>query len=206
MIRISVDFSKNRFSDTELYTFSAVILSRMTNNPHFEQTIPPLDTVSAARDAYYAALIQSKEGSKLDTAVKKSKRAALEAVLKQLAMYVQLICNGDAVKIATTGFVVAKKNSIITSLPVPNGLVVTAGPNSGTLSVKCNTVATARYYEFRYCELLPTGERFWHTIVSTKSKTTLEGLTPGKEYTVQVLVSTAKTKSGWSNEVRRYVC
>jgi hypothetical protein len=74
------------------------------------------------------------------------------------------------------------------------------------LLVKCNTVKTARYYEFRYCELLPTDERFWHTVVSTKSKTTLKGLTPGKEYAIQVLVSTAKTKSAWSNEVRRYVC
>jgi len=159
-----------------------------------------------ARDDYYAALIQSQNGSKYHTEVKKIKRAALEMVLKQLGMYVQLVCNGDAATIATTGFVVAKKNAIITSLPIPNGLMVSSSANSGTFFVKCNTIATARYYEFRYCEVLPSGERFWHTVVSTKSKTTIAGLKPGTEYLVQVLVSTAKTKSAWSNEVRRYAC
>jgi len=206
MTRISVDFSKNRFSDAGLYTFSGVVLNGMTNNPHFEQTIPPLDAISLAREDYSAALIQSQNGTKYDTAVKKSKRAVLEALMNQLGRYVQLVCNGNAAMIATTGFVVAKKNAIITSLPVPNGLVVSTGTSSGTFRVKCNTIATARYYEFRYCEVLASGERFWHTVVSTKSKTTIDGLTPGTEYLVQVLVSTAKTKSGWSNEVRRYAC
>lgn len=206
MTRISIDFSKNRFSDTGLYTFSGVVLKSMTDNPNFEQTIPPLDAISLVRDDYYTALIQSQNGTKYDTTVKKIKRAALEMVLKQLGMYVQLVCNGDAAMIATTGFMLAKKNAIITSLPVPNGLVVSSGSNSGTFSVKCNTIAMARYYEFRYCEILPSGERFWHTVVSTKSKTIIAGLRPGTEYLVQVLVSTAKTKSGWSNEVRRYAC
>jgi hypothetical protein len=178
----------------------------MTDNPHFEQTIPPLDEISTVRDDYFAALIQSQNGIKYKTAVKKDKRAALESVLKQLGLYVQLVCHGNAAMIGTTGFVMAKKNAIITSLPVPNGLLVSSGTNSGTFFVKCNTIATARYYEFRYCEVLPTGERFWHTIVSTKSKTIIEGLTPGKEYLVKVSVSTAKAKSGWSNEIRRYAC
>lgn len=206
MTRISIDFSKNRFSDTGLYTFSGVILYSMTGNSHFEQTIPPLEAIALARDDYYTALIQSQNGNKYDTTVKKIKRAALEMVLKQLGMYVQLVCNGNAEMIATTGFAVAKKNAIITSLPVPNGLCVSSGTNSGTFFVKCNTIAIARYYEFRYCEVLPSGERFWHTLISTKSKTTIEGLKPGTEYLVQVLASTAKTKSGWSNEVRRYAC
>jgi len=206
MMRISVDFSKNRFSDIELYSFSGVVLNHMDNNMHFEQPIPALNAIAEVRDAYYTALIQSKEGTKYDTAVKKNKRAALEAILKQLAMYVQLTCNGNEAMIVSTGFLVAKKNTTITSLPVPKGLIVEGGANSGMLLVKCHTIPTARYYEFRYCEVVAKGERVWHTFSSTKSKAIIEGLTPGKEYAVQVSVSTAKTKSGWSNEVRRYVC
>lgn len=205
MVRISVDFSKNRFSDAELYTYSGTIVSNMTNNPGFEQTIPSIQTVSEARDAYFEALTRAQDGTKAETSVKKTKRAVLESLLKQLSLYVQLVGNDNATMVATTGFLEARKNTVITYLPVPGGIVASEGPNSGSLQVKCNVIASARYYEFRYCQVTGTDEPFWHTVVSTRSKIVIEGLTPGKEYALQVLVSTAKTRSGWSKEIRKYV-
>ena len=203
--KVSKDFSTGKYSDAGLSNKANYIVDKMTGNSFFATPVPSLKDVTDANNAYIAALGKVEYGSKEDTVIKNNLRAALIALLKQLADYVQSTSNGDEANILSSGFDVNKKPSLIGQLDKPEGFTVKPGENKGSVVLNCNVVQYANFYEFEFMELPATVNSMWIQKTGTKRKMQIDGLTSGKQYTFRVAAAGSDPSRIWSEEVSSYV-
>src|SRR3569833_4432082 len=105
--RLKVGWS--RLSDSEFRTFAKSVLLKMTDNDNFPTPQPTLVVVGGDIADFDTALGNAKDGSKQQTSIKNDKRAALDATLKQLAAYVELVANDDETILLSSGFELVKE-------------------------------------------------------------------------------------------------
>ena len=79
------------------------------------------------------------------TTIKNDKRAILAGLLRKLASYVHVTCNGDLAILQSSGFPTQKPvRQPIGILPAPVNLTLNRGARSGDLDAKADPVAGAR--------------------------------------------------------------
>ena len=181
------------------------ILDKMQENPNFASPNPTLETVRTTNNNYITALGKVEYGTKEDTVLKNSCRAAVEKILKSLALYVQKTSDGDEAIILSSGFDINKKGTPIGQLDKPVNLMVKPGDNKGAVSVSCDVVSNTNFYEIEYMEVTADGSRVWIQRTSTKRKIQLDGLVSGKQYRFRVAVAGSNPSRVWSDEVISYV-
>jgi hypothetical protein len=185
-----------RDSDAALMVASGRILAGITGNAHYPAPIPALADVTAARNAFVAAVNAVKSGS-LAVIGRKQLRAQLVAQLRSLALYVQQNCNGDPLILLGSGYPAQKAHQPAGMLPAPVNLRLVRGTNSGQLKARCNKVPRAGSYQWRYATAAaPTA---WTQLDPTLAASiVLSGLIRGTEYVVQVRAVGTLGPSDWS--------
>jgi hypothetical protein len=186
-------------SDDSLVIAIGRILAAMAGNAVYPAPQPTLAVVGAARDAYVSAVLVAKDRSRTAILRRNQLRAAVVAQMRTLALYVQNACGGDPVKLASSGFPAQKGRGLrIGILPPPQNLRLTRSLTAGELRARCNTVAGAMAYQWRWSTAqAPTA---WTTSdpVSTASFT-IEGQAEGTACNVQVRVFSRSGPSDWSD-------
>jgi hypothetical protein len=187
----------SRSSDKDLVVATSRIVNGMTGNLSYPTPAPTLVAVAAARDALLAA-INVANGSKLTIASRRQLRPALEGLLRQLAQYVQTASNGDPLVLTGSGFPLHRGRQPVGVLPAPTNLRLSRGLISGQLRARCKVVAQAASYQWRVASAAaPT---VWLPADPTvAANATLQGLTPGTQYIVQVRAIGSKGPSDWSD-------
>lgn len=118
-------------------------------------------------------------------------RGRMAEELASLAFYLQGVANGDPTKLATTGFPARKASARALTpadLQAPSQLRLQRGTLSGQLIVRAGAVTKAASYAVQITTADPTAEGNW-TDVGTFPycrRITLNGLTPGKVYSVRM--------------------
>lgn len=111
MARIKTGFTT--FTDAALLIEASRIIASMTGNPHFTAPVPPLSEVKDAYEAFDTAMSATGDGNKDATIVKNKTRAALERLLGQLALYVQLQSKSNEIILQSSGYeLVTKRNPV----------------------------------------------------------------------------------------------
>lgn len=122
----------------------------MTGNTSFPTPDPALTEVTTANNDFATALANAADGGITLTAIKNDKRAALVALLRDLANYVQVACNGDLTVLLSSGFPIQKpQRNPIGVLPAPVNLTVNLGSLSGELDAIVPPVFGASIYNWR---------------------------------------------------------
>ena len=190
--------------DSVLVTSTNTIVTSMTTNPNYPTPTPALAPVTTANDAFAAAISAAADGGKQLTWAKKVARAALVALLRQLAAYVQMAAAGDMTKLLSSGFPVQKPDRTKAEVPAtPDAPKVKQGL-TGEAKVTVNTVAGAFIYNWQVA-LADAPETILFRGQSTGVRISFGELTPGKEYLFQAnAVGTAGT-SDWSNPGSRRI-
>lgn len=192
-------------NDAELINDTNVVLAALAKNiSTYAKPSPTLAVVQSALDDFSGAVDAAAGGGVALTAAKNKARAALVALLRQLASYVQVTCAGDMESLLLSGFPVQKpERQPIGVLPAPASLVLTLGARSGELDAKAAPVFGAAIYNWR---LTATGQTApAQTVQTTAASTTFAGLTPAISYSVQVNAVGAAGPSDWSNQVTQIV-
>ena len=202
--KVSIDFSKNKFSDLELFGHCFYVLKKMDNNPNFTDPEPALSVLLAAYNKYSKALNHQKYRSNELTLIKKMCRRNLEQLLKQLAIYVGQKANQDAAIILSSGFDLQKSKVKVGELEMASGLTVRFGCNHGSLIVSCQVINKARWYDFEYTLFPATDESIWIRQSSTRRKIEINGLTSGQKYVFRVAGAATNNCRAWSNQVVSY--
>lgn len=191
----------NEDNDGQLITRTGGIVTAMTGNASYPTPAPTLASVSTALTAFSTAVSDAVDGGVTLTAIKKEKRAALVALLRQLASYVQVTCNGDLAVLLSSGFPIQKpQRQPVGVLPAPSNLTVTFGPRSGELRATASPVAGAAIYNWQ----LSTAAAPTVVIQSaqtTAANNTFTGLTPGVVYQALVNVVGSAGPSDWAGPV-----
>ena len=202
VIKPSISFLKTD-SDALLITDTQTIITDLTGNVSYPTPAPTLVAITTALDEFTIALANAADGGITLTAIKNDKRAALVVLLRNLANYVQVTCNGDLTVLLSSGFPIQKpQRSPIGVLPAPVNLVVSLGELSGQLNAVVPPVFGASVYNWR---LMATNAPtvVLQTAQTTAGRTTFTGLTPGVAYTAQVNAVGAAGPSDWSQPVTK---
>lgn len=158
-----------------------------------------------AFDEFSQALANAADGGRTLTAIKNGKREALVLLVRQLAAYVQVACNGDMPTLLTSGFPTQKPQRQPAGIPaVPANLTVTFGERSGELKAVAASVAEAWTYNW---QLTTAAEP---TVVlqsaqTTSARNTFTGLTPGVVYRATLNAVGSAGASDWANPVSQMV-
>jgi hypothetical protein len=188
----------NYDSDGKLVIDITAIIAAMTGNTHYLTPSPTLTAVIAALNEFTAAKGAAAHGGTTLTAIKNAKRAALVSLIRALALYVQVACNGDFAILKSSGFPTQKpQGQPVGELPVPSNLMVALGISSGKLDVSVAPVPGASTYTWRLT-LASAPTAVVQLAQSTATSYTFASLTPGLVYNVEANAVGAAGPSGWT--------
>jgi hypothetical protein len=200
IIKPSISFL-NKNKDARLLTAAQTIITSMTGNLGYPSPSPTLTAVISATNDFADAMAAAANGGKTLTAAKNARRAALVALLRALANYVQVTCNGDLTVLLSSGFPIQKpQRNPIGTLPAPANLIVSVGSLSGELDASVSPVFGAATYNWRLAAASAPGVNL-QTAQTTAGNNTFSGLTPGATYVIQVNAVGAAGVSDWSKSV-----
>ncbi len=195
----------NEDSDPKLVFDTSNITTQMKDNLSYPTPAPPLADVLAANVAFSTAMSDAANGGTVLTKIKDQKRALLVGLLRQLAIYVQLKCDGDAAKLLSSGFPMQKSSRTpVGILQPPNEITLTQGARTGSLNAVASLVSGAANYNWRLT-LASDPETVVQTDQTTAARTVFENLTPGFIYRVECNVLGSAGLSDWSNAVNLMV-
>jgi len=200
----------DRLSAPDFLVKSGSIVNSMTGNSHYKEPWTgqglTLDLLTAAygnfQDAYHASLTKDT----LKIAQRDVARIALTDLIKRLAMYLELISNGDTAMLATTGYDLRHdivRNNSNDLLPAPADFRVTHGQLSGSLNVQVARLANAGSYEIHVAKDDPKIESNWQHAISsvTSAHIVITGLIPGQTYWLRVRGIDSNGGGVWSEPI-----
>jgi hypothetical protein len=189
----------NTDSDALFLNDSNVVLKALADNVIIYTTpAPSLPVIQTALDNFADGIAATVNGGQAATINKNNLRLVAANLMRQLASYVTVACQGDLQNLILSGFPPQKPvRTPIGVLPQPQGLVVSHGLQLGQLAVKVNPVFGAANYNYR---LTPNTPGAVPVIAQdTASTYTFSGLTAGVTYKIDVSALGAAGPSDWSN-------
>lgn len=197
--KILISFST--LSDAELQVKAQSVLDALTDNPFFTNPSPSLTDVKTALQDFVAATSKAKNRDKVDVIIKKQKKEELAALLKTLALYVQLEGQNNEEALASSGFTLKKEPQTIGVLPKPKTFTVTP-MHPGTIKINISAVYGAKVYLYEY---RIKGEKDWQSHTNTKTSVFLNNLTKATEYEFKVVAIGANTERVYSDIISSVV-
>lgn len=178
--------------DPALITVGGGIVEALTDNSHFPEPwagpvsgVAPLAlAVEAFRSAYYAAL--SRDVFKI--AERNQRRAELQRMLRQVAIYLELTADGDVAKLSTTGFELRRDagrgragGAGMAMPPAPRDLRLTMAGSRGVVELNAVNLPGVIGYEIQISTGDPSAEASWIycKLAPTLRRVLLDGLPSG---------------------------
>jgi hypothetical protein len=193
--KVSLGFGK--FSDAELDSFAQGVIDALTGNAAYPTPPVTLANLQTAKDDLSAKMAAAQTGGPAETAAKNNSRQTLIGMLRDVAAYVQMKCNNDPAILLGSGFEMQSTNRAQTELTRPDGLSIRNG-TSGQLVARIDPVRSANMYEGRI--RLTDGDWLPSVFTGDSQHIIFNGLTRGKDYTVQVRALGGSTgQSDWSD-------
>jgi hypothetical protein len=192
-------------SDVLLINDVEVVLLGLTNNTAiYPAPLPTVASIQTALDNFSNAVTAAADGSRAAISNRNNLRLVLVGLMRQLASYVAVACQGDMTNLLLSGFPIQKPTrSPIGILPAPQNLTVAHGPLSGSLAVSVNPVFGASTYTWTCTPATPAGATPI-TGQSTAASYLFTGLTPGVSYTIAANAVGAAGPSSWSKPVSEF--
>lgn len=205
MPRIKLNFAN--LSVTEKVAKARQIVASLTGNAAFATPTPALAAITAAIDGLETAEGESqtaKQVAKTKTSARNDREDTLDKIMSQLAGYVESVAGDNEEMIRSAGMDTRAAPTSTSGAPgQPQGLNATAGDHEGEVDLSWDTVAGARSYVIEKSPDPPTNSSWTHAGVSTKSRSTVSGLTSGSKFWFRVAAVGTNGQSGWSDPATR---
>lgn len=176
------------------------IVTMLLNNlfyPTLQGELPGLTEVCDKLDAANQEMLFN--GGRIASENKRELESALRIRITGLGQQVQVVSGGDKAKILSAGFEVRKNAEPITKLAQPQDLRSALPGFSGLVDLDWNMVRGARYYQVWSTAGDPTTSQWQLVGSTTKSRYTVERLTPGTIYSFRVNAVGARAESIFSD-------
>jgi hypothetical protein len=191
--RVSLAFARK--IDTDLIAFTRNVVTLTTGNAQYPTPSPALTVITTAVNALETAVHDALDGGKIAIATRNAARAEMLSLLRQLASYVTGNCNADLVALLGSGFEAVKAPAPVGVLPAPANLRLNITGISGELFLRFDRVQNAANYSVQVATN-PDGP-WQEQDLSTSTRVTINGLTPGKVYWVRAAANGTAGQSGW---------
>ncbi len=191
-------------TDPQLSTRTTAVIQALTNNVTYPTPTPALAAVNTALTTFNDALAAAVGGGVALTLAKNNARAALVALLRELATYAQLASKGDIAKLLTSGFPLQKTSRTPVGVLPPPEVTVKLGDRSGDLAAKVEPLYGASTYQWR-ASLASSPAAPVQTALTTAASNVFSGLTPGLVYQITASAVGAAGPSDWSDPATQMV-
>src|SRR5262245_2587650 len=202
-IKASMNFGK--MSDSDLLKRLDAVHVGLTDNAAFPNPPVAMTDFRSGIDLYHTLTTDALDGGKKAVSAKRKQREAVINMATHLGHYVEAVCDNDLASFNTSGFT-AVSNTRTPPEPLPPASIqwIDRGPTSGTLLVKVASIRGALIYEVRFgLGDVPTD---WKSVTLTSPKTaTIENLTPGATYALQVRALGKVGYTDWSDSTT-FIC
>ena len=198
VIRPSTGFVSSD-SDAQLITDTDTIIVAMTDNPSYPSPVPTLAALTTAKQDFATALANTADGGTSFTLIKNAKRAALAALLRELAPYIHMACKGSLVVLQSSGYPMWKPvRTPAGVLLAPATPILNPGPRTGELVASTPRIVNGYIYNWRVATQ-EAPATYVQLVQTTAASNVFEGLTPGEVYLVDVNVVGSAGPSDWSD-------
>jgi hypothetical protein len=188
-LRLITDF--NRLNEADFYAKGGFITDSLTGNPDFPEPwsapVPSLQQLRAAYEVYRNAYHAAQMRDRLRILERDEARQKLTRMLQQVAVYLDLVADGDLVKLSRTGFDLRREGGRPSGLPgllaAPQGLSISPGSRPGTLLLQATALSgTVSYYEIQINQGQPDNEADWRRSITVTSvrRVLIDELSPGQ--------------------------
>lgn len=179
------------------------VIMNMKGNPKFNNPVVSLDELEAKTNLLEERSLAAQNSGKEAKAMMHQTETEWDDMMRKLALYVDLIADGDSAMILNAGFDLAKQ-------PAPAirpDFSVEQGEKSGSVVLHRQAVEGARSYIWQYClGEKPAEDADWILAsVTTKVTTEINGLIPLNSYWFRVAVVTATGTSVFNYPIMQIV-
>jgi hypothetical protein len=181
--------------DTDLIAFIRNAITLITGNVKYPTPLPPLATMTTAVNAFEVAVHEALDGGKIPIATRNALRVELLSLVRQLAAYVQGNCEADLVILLGSGFDAVHAPSPAGVLPPPGNQRLGLTNKSGELMFRFDRVPNAVNYSIQTAA--DDSGPWKDEDLSTSTRVTLTGLTPGKAYWARAAANGSQGTSEW---------
>jgi len=191
--------------DSLLVTDTKTIIVALTDNLNYPSPSPTLASITTANTDFETAIANAASGGRELTAIKNAKRAALGALLRELASYVHVACKGDLAVLLSSGFPIQKPTRTpVGKLPTPATPVLSLGSLTGELDAYTKPIPNTSLYSWRVA-LASSPEIYVIEEQTTAASIVFSGLIPGQVYLVDVNAIGSAGPSNWSDTAQLMV-
>lgn len=190
--------------DAELLAFGRSIYPAMNGNVNFPNPLPEMPEFLLALDAYDDALTAAKTGNHNAVAIKTAGKLNIVTMLRNIATYVNSVCNGNPVMLASSGFKLAKDREPV-YIGQPIITAVLQGLNAGSMMIKVQTDKGTISLLYQAAPDPINEQTEWVTVADTRGKFEFTGLEEGKKYWFRVAAIGSNGQTVYSTEVAQFV-
>lgn len=194
-----------KYNDPRLDIKAQSIITSLTGNTNFPETVPSLSSFSTVATTFADALLQAASRDRVAVSAKNDARKVLLESLRLLAINVEALAEGDRTKLVSSGFDLNAETSGGSSLLPPQDFTLSNGNSSGEMKMKVNAVEGAKSYLFEYTLEPLTEDSVWISKGSSKREFTFTGLPVGKRIYARVTVIGTKDREVTSDVISRIV-
>jgi hypothetical protein len=202
MTKIKLNFRQLSITD-KIARAKQIVTAIQSQAAVFTNPSPPLATVTAAANELETAATEAqaaRQDAKTKTSAQSQKEDALDRIMSQLSSYIESVAGDNEELVRSAGMDTrAPAGTSSVSLLSPAALSATRGDHEGEIDCSWDPVAGTRSYVIERSADPPTISSWTHAGVSTKSRSTIGGLTPGTRYWFRVAAVGTTGQSGWSD-------
>ena len=177
------------------------IEQQMDGNPHFPTPKPALADITAKRQELAEAISKASTGEKTAISIRRDVYDELADMLRALAKYVNMEAEGRESVIISSGFEVRNTSRTPGRVTAPTDLVGKRSETAGEINLTWNAVRYAKSYIVEITTTDPSlPETTWTKCAfPTRSKVTVDMLSPGTYYYYRVRAVGSINMSGYSD-------
>jgi hypothetical protein len=176
----------SRLTPLALLALLRLVHSKLVGNPFYATPAVPLADMLLMGDQLQVAIENAEKGGLEEKLVRNALVLDTKAMLNKQADYVRLIAQGDAVKLASTGFTLAKQPEPIGKPGTPDIRKVRMTGEPGEAEVTWTAQKGADSYEVKFTDKDPLLGDWKVVAITTKARILLTGLESFKPYWVSV--------------------
>jgi hypothetical protein len=176
-------------------------IERCTRNTNVTLPADFLENLGMACDDLEAANIQVREnGGRKDLLIRDARALTVKSMIRTLASYVDAQCEGDGVKINSTGFELHRSPQPVGVLDAPTNVRAERGNQRGDVVLRWNAKRGRTQYVVQMNSGDPKVEENWKWLASTtKIMHTISGLETDKQYYFRLRAHSAAGKGKMSD-------
>ncbi len=183
----NIKLSLYKLIPTALLALFRHIIASLTGNLNFTNPKVKLPDMIALGDALEAAIEEATNGSREARILRDNLVLEARAMLKVQADYVRSECNGDKLKLASSGFELAKERVPVEKVGIPDNVKAFTGQAAGEIEFRWKSVHGAHGYDMWKATVGPNGQMTWVSLgFTTRTRNIVSGFDSHELYALRV--------------------